>query len=524
MKTILHKGRASVALTASLLAISMGLSRADLIYYQNTFDNSGSFQTTANYNPPPISVRFDSGTATASSTFSAAWASGPTYDAGASAGSGSVEVSWTWNYTADGAGSCALTIDLFPAQITNASAISFDIMLDPSSTPGGYNDYGYFQVATRDESYNWNNTSLGEGLITAAGGTTGVWAHVNIPLSGVNTDVRAITIQDYVDSGRAIDGPEIFYIDNLTIYQPGVVLPPTNSISKTGAKGLYLLTTPNVTVDAQQYQRQGIRTVASGYSWVGSGANPVTYSVTITNFPGPAYSNFEAYVFLVPGTPTEVNPDWNEPTVASLSIQNNADGTATATFGYKLDDSSDNPTTLGIVTNTSVLGTWTMAFENDNDLVITSPGGATLNTNLDLFSSGDGGNFSGPLTVYLGVEPNYTNNTGQQAIISQFQIVSNGIPLLSDAFTSPTLNTNTWAVAAEDPGGVLQVPPSAAYTLTWNLPDIGFNLQANKNLANTGSWFDPGLPKSLFNGQRTVLIPASWAATNNPGFFRLINP
>jgi len=210
MKTILHKGRASVALTASLLAISMGLSRADLIYYQNTFDNSGSFQTTANYNPPPISVRFDSGTATASSTFSAAWASGPTYDAGASAGSGSVEVSWTWNYTADGAGSCALTIDLFPAQITNASAISFDIMLDPSSTPGGYNDYGYFQVATRDESYNWNNTSLGEGLITAAGGTTGVWAHVNIPLSGVNTDVRAITIQDYVDSGRAIDGPEIF--------------------------------------------------------------------------------------------------------------------------------------------------------------------------------------------------------------------------------------------------------------------------------------------------------------------------
>ncbi len=121
------------------------------------------------------------------------------------------------------------------------------------------------------------------------------------------------------------------------------------------------------------------------------------------------------------------------------------------------------------------------------------------------------------------MQPNSTNNTGQQAIFSQFQIVSNGVSLLSDSFATPTLS-NQWAVAAEDPNGILQVPPSAAYLLTWNPPETGFNLQTNSNLANTNAWNNPGLPMYTFNGKGTVLIPASMVASNKTEFFRLINP
>jgi hypothetical protein len=529
MKTILCKDYSRVALAILMLAASMAVSRADTIYYQNTFDNSSSFQTTANYNPPPIAVRFDSGTATAHSTFSAAWASGPTYDAGGSSGSGSVKINWNWNYTADGAGSCAIVIDLFPAQITNASAISFDIMLDPSSTPGGFGDYGYFQVVTRDNSYNWNNTSFAEGLITAVGGTPGVWTHINIPLTGVNTNVRAITIQDYVDSGRAIVGPETIYIDNLTISVPGVTVPPTNYISPAGTKGLYMLTSVNSAPDDPAYQRQGIRTVNAAYGWVGSGAHPVTYSLTIADFPNSAHSNFEAYIFFVPtnsasGGPTEANPDWYEIYVGMLSIQNHADGTASAGFQYKVDDAEGNDYTyLGNVSGPSALGTWSITFSNNDYITLAAPGpgGATFSTNLAI---GDGSYaFGTPLGLYIGTRPNSTNNTGQQNIFSQFQVVSNAVTLLNETFSTPTLSS-TWAVAAEDVNDILQVPPGTAYLLSWTLPDTGFNLQVSTNLADSSAWHDPGLAKTTFNGKRTVLIPSTMVATNSPALFRLKKP
>jgi hypothetical protein len=101
----------------------------------------------------------------------------------------------------------------------SGGTLSFDIMIDPSSTPGLAGDYGYLQVLLRDGSYNSAFISgFGEGLITAAGGSTGTWAHVSIPL-GSPAMVRGLTFQDYNDAGRSIDGPETIYIDNLQLTQ-----------------------------------------------------------------------------------------------------------------------------------------------------------------------------------------------------------------------------------------------------------------------------------------------------------------
>jgi hypothetical protein len=163
----------------------------------------------------------DYGTATFLSTASVSWASGAAYDAGGNPSSGSVKLNWNWNDTADGAGSAAFVIDMYPSgQLLLAPAIlSFDMMVDPSSTPGMYNDYGYFQVFTRNNGYSldsgWVNSGMVGGAMTPA--TTGVWSHISIALPA-GTNVRALEIQDY--SGRNIVGPETLYIDNLQLQVP----------------------------------------------------------------------------------------------------------------------------------------------------------------------------------------------------------------------------------------------------------------------------------------------------------------
>lgn len=180
--------------------------------FVNTFDTSGSFINSGrNYNPPPIWIGYDFGDDSAATV---TWAAGPTYDAGGNSGSGSAKFNWTW---AGGSGNEAFTMDLFAsAQDLTGGTLSFDIMIDPSSTAGTNADYGYLNVIARDGGYGWNPTSIGEGLLTAAGGSTGIWRHVSIPLgSGADASIRALTVQ--ISNDGNINGTQTIYIDNLQL-------------------------------------------------------------------------------------------------------------------------------------------------------------------------------------------------------------------------------------------------------------------------------------------------------------------
>jgi hypothetical protein len=200
----------------------------------DSFDNSSSFVTSSGFpsygsygwdntgSPQVPNVRFDYGSATAASSATETWSSN---DAAASPTSGSLQLSWNWNYAADGANSAAFTIDLYNNPVT-ASVLSFDMMIDSNSTPDAYGGYGYFQVFTRDGSYSENDTGSADGEFgnpgygSPASPGAGVWTHVIIPLSGADSSVRAITLQDYDSSDRDITGPETIYIDNLTLTVP----------------------------------------------------------------------------------------------------------------------------------------------------------------------------------------------------------------------------------------------------------------------------------------------------------------
>ncbi len=184
-----------------ILATGGGVAQAQ---YLNTFDTSSS------------PFRYDYGNDT---NHSVAWMSGPAYDAGGSAFSGSARLSWTWDYSTKGAGAAAFTADLFyPAQNYAGATLSFDLMVDSSSTAGGLNDYGYFQVYDRyTDLYSPGPGLLNEGLVGGVVPAVGHWYHVSVTLGAEASQLRAVTFQDYNDSYRTITGPETIYIDNLAL-------------------------------------------------------------------------------------------------------------------------------------------------------------------------------------------------------------------------------------------------------------------------------------------------------------------
>jgi hypothetical protein len=530
MKTTLFKYYSHIALAILALAVSVGVSRADVAFYQQSFDNSGSFQPNIpNFSPPPITIRFDYGGNGPTTNHSIIWV---TNDIIGNPNSGSAKLTWTFDHNDDGDEAAAFTFDLFasPGQ-TNVSSISMDIMVDPTSAKAADGDVGYFQVASRDNvGYNSVDSGASDNLGNPSFNTplAGTWEHVTMPFSPAATanSMRALTMQLYNDTGRNINGTVIIYIDNLTINRPGVTVPPTNSIAK-AVTGLHQATAGG------QFDRQNLVTVGQGYSWVGVN-HPVSYSVTITNYPGTNFSTYKTLMFLVPYTGTiESSADYNEASCIQFIIQNAADGTASGTVVYKVQNPGqpgqgnfyggdpDNPQNINVVLNAaSVLGKWTLTFTSDDNFTITAPDGGTVNTNL---ISGDGANFSGPLNVYFGPQANALGNIGQEAVYSNFQIVSNGVTILNDNFSTTSLDASKWVNEA-DPNSTLQVPPGSVYTVSWHLPDAGFSLQSATSLANSASWSSPGLVTPQYRNLRLANIPATFVATNKNAFFRLKSP
>jgi PEP-CTERM motif len=223
-------------LAGALLSLFVVTARAQ--NYSQPFNNAdlnnGSSATgfqfnSRNFNPPPMGENFDYGGFTPSLTATTLYAPTTESTFTNTPNSGSMELSWSYD-AADGGAAAAYTLDLLPfsSTPTQYTNLSFDMMVGVGSTPDTYGGYGYFQVFTRDESYNDNDTGYNQELANPGYGSPaspgpGVWQHISINLSGVDAIIRGVTFQDYADgvgTGRPITGPEFLYIDNITLTAP----------------------------------------------------------------------------------------------------------------------------------------------------------------------------------------------------------------------------------------------------------------------------------------------------------------
>ncbi len=284
-----------------------------------------------------------------------------------------------------------------------------------------------------------------------------------------------------------------------------------------------------------QYDRQSIatETTSSDYGWIGAGANPVTYALTLTKFPGTAFAGFQAHIFLVPDTSGNVAPDYEDPNIVMFDIQALPDGTATGWFRYKTNEPSANAFlysagTLGQVDSASgVIGTWSMSFVNDSGVTLTAPNGASSAITIP-----DGGAlpllFGGKVTAFFGVQANTPDQVGQSAEFGRIQI--EGTPraaAIDDSFPGPDLNPAgggrawTWVKQAAAPDSIQVAGEAAGYALSWTLPDTGFVLQTSSSLA-AGSWTDVNIAGASSAGSVKTLTLHAADLGGKTSFYRLI--
>lgn len=426
-------------------------------------------------------------------------------------------------------------------QFTN---LVFDIKYDTNSpTRPTLGDFGYLDYGLIASDY--SQIFLDNPAVTV---TNGNWLHVVAPLDPTTPKLNAVIGVVFKcwagDTGpnavNTLTGTTTFWLDNVELIgmtNTAPPPPPTLAIQP-ASPGLQLFASQ----PGAQYQRQGLRLQQNtGYSWVGS-ASPVTYSITIANYPASAYSGFQTQIFLVPGSGIpnyEDAPDYNEPNLFFLNIQNQASGAATGSVQYKTNEPNGNamvyntnPTNgpvgnLGAVSAPSAIGTWTLTFSQDTNVTVTAPGGATGTYSIPAAAAAL---FADPLYVYIGDQPNQTTSIGQSALLSDFRIYSGTSPatniLFADNFaTDGGLDTtNTWQIIAGDAAGVQLVPPTTAYWLTWTTPANGYNLEATSTLSPQ-SWVDAvstynlNPPVQIF---KSVAVQAPYATpATNIGFFRV---
>ncbi|EEF60266.1 hypothetical protein [Pedosphaera parvula] len=418
------------------------------------------------------------------------------------------------------------------AQYTN---VTFDIHVDPSSGTwagsGGAN-YGSFDVILMQQG--WGTITLGS--VTIPSSATNGWAHIVQPIDSSIGDISktvGIDFKQWVDGH--LPNTFTFWIDNLKLEakQGPPPPPPSLKLTKVTTTGLQLVSSAS---DGNTI-RQGIHAV-NPVSWIGA-PNPVSYSITITNYPSSSYPNLQTHIFLAPGNaipngPGDSSIDWNATNVIFVQIQNHGDGTAGATFMYKtnVDGGPNNAdrwqgqifgsNTLAVISAPTILGKWSVTFNNDTNVTITVPGGGSTNFVMPAASAAY---FADPLYAVFGMQPNVTANIGQPVVFSNVSISGVATPA-DDSFTTAPLDTSIWGLSAGNSAGVTVVPLDSAYWVSWTLPDGGFGLQISGDPADSNSWSDPGLTASAFSGRKNVLIPTSTTSSlpGTNGFFRLLKP
>jgi hypothetical protein len=465
----------------------------------------------------------------------------PAMDAGGNASSGSLKGTIGFDRANIPDNQFAL-YRIFPVHdATKYTNLVFDLYWDPSSPrrPGG--DHGVLDIGFRTPS--WGQIWLGARTVPTNAG----WLHITLPISPTLpniTTAEGVVFKMWAADNPGLTGTAVFWLDNVKlvgITNEVQIVPPSVSLTKP-IPGLNLIASLPVAPNAEN-QRQNIRTVGSGFSWIDS-FDEVEFAITISKYPSAAYNNFQTHMFLCPpnALPYGVGdsaPDYNATNAIFFTVANNADGSAYARFAFKTNQPAGNSMffnsnpangpvgSLAIIGNSSPLGTWKVKFLYDvlgTVVTVTTPSGSATNFTMpaeavELFA--DHGN-NNPLYAWIGTQPNRVANIGQSAVISHVRI-NRDIVLVDDDFTTG-LNAVDWRVVAADPPGVVAVTSDAAYWFSWTVPDNGFSPQMSAEIANPAAWQPLTIAPIQILGQKRVLLPSSGLPSPQTGFFRMVKP
>jgi hypothetical protein len=407
---------------------------------------------------------------------------------------------------------------------------AFDIKVDPSSATTAGGNYGnlecglvtyFWNPATTN--YSWGTIYLNYGNIPLSATN---WTHVNRPVNPAADHLDTVVGFFFkMWSNGAHTNTLTFHLDNVALQKPEVVVPippPTMGLQK-AVPGLAL-----IAASGGQYDRQTIRTVGSNYSWIGA-SGPVSYSVDIAKHVPASAAGMPVVVYFSPGVPTPTRPDsdWHETHVLMWRINANADGTGWCEMNYKTNAPESNGDlygggSLGGIGDAVPVGTWTATFEQDTNITLTTPGGASRTITLPpevvaLFGADP------HMQVSFGTVPGELSRVGNKITLNGIKITgAPGQPNLDSNFAAAPRDTNDWSTVASSPTwGVVDVSPATPFWLTWSLPAAGFIPQIGNSVAG-GTWAIPTLAGYTAGNVYNVLLKQTDLPGGNQAFARMM--
>jgi len=271
------------------------------------------------------------------------------------------------------------------------------------------------------------------------------------------------------------------------------------------------------------------------FSWIGAGTTPVTFSMTITNYPDTNHSGFESVIFLVPnGAFGDPAIDYDAASVAQLAIFNNPDGSATGSFQFKTNQPEGNSQFSGsgnlatILVPSGPLGTWSITFLNDTNVTLQGPHG--VSTNINFPDEATAQVFANPLSAYFGNQQGGTTaNIGQGSTYSEFSIAGTPVSTsFDDVFANDggIISTTNWMLDnPAAPNNLLIVQATDQFWASWTLPAEGYSLLSSPALGAGALWSETGLTNIVITTTANkILVPQSSLPTVGAGFFRLGEP
>jgi hypothetical protein len=418
--------------------------------------------------------------------------------------------------------------------------LAFDIHVQPGSPTNSSGDFGQITMALIDPGWSGSDFGYFSG-ITIPGSATNGWVHL-VDANSASDIVKMMTAGltqaagvgfDYNSYGGYPTSPITFWIDNVAIVTaaapPPPPPPPTVSISPT-VQGLNLFTGNGAALNS----RENLESINPNYSWVGA-SGPVSYSFTITNYPVGPDDAVQCQIFLCPNPGAESDLDWQEANVIFLDLESDVPngGGALWNFRYKTNEPNGNTMIYGVGTLASIgtntaLGTWIVTFQNNTNVTMTIPGGASTNFNIPDSTGATTALFASGVDLYFGVQANNAGGASDHLVASDFSVT--GLPAaFNDNFVSDagTLNSNVWTINATYTNCVQLLGPGDPYWVQWTTPAIGFSLDSTAALAwpiTNVLWSPVTTFAPIQNGSSyTQLISTNDLQSGNATFFSLVN-
>ncbi len=401
--------------------------------------------------------------------------------------------------------------------------LEFDLLWDSESTIS----VDAFNANPGDGGFNMGLVTVGDGQAWLGNVADFVddeeWHHVSVPIDPAQTpdDFVGLIFKKWSPSNAdGLTGTASFWIDNIRFVERQEELgAPEVAVRKANAKGLELI---SATAGAQ-YQRQNIRSLlAEDLTWVNN-PEPVTYAFTIAAFPGSDFQGYQAHLFLVPDFSTG-DVDWIDPNVIMFDIQLQEDGVVLGSFRHKVNQANGNSMlysdgSLGGVTSTTAVGTWSITFSNDTEIQLTSPDGTVADlvfpeSSVPFFDS----SFMG---VYLGSQNNQIAYIGQSVTYSNMTVSVGDNVIVDDNFDEmdefEVLNPDNWERIATLDATHMIVADNAVW-VTWTLPDVGWSPASSTDLVDWQAI--DGQPAGI-GGTRSLLLQGDAVPEGNAGYFRM---